>query len=210
MESGSLKIALCYGKLTLNNLPHFAVYVLLLFSLAACAAPPTPAPTERPFDREAETYRIYAAFVGPCGERPMYISPETSPVGGDAYDFINEDLDRENLAPLQRSTMDDFLQNTTSILLDTRYDYGHPVEFITGEKYFAWVEEAGGSRAYATANPDDCGFTTLSQVAFSREKDQALVYVFWSGEDWCHGYFHILHREDSQWDYAGAVRNEIC
>src|SRR5690349_7357221 len=82
-----------------NHMKQMILPLVWLISLTACAAPSTPAPTltptptAPPFDREAETYRIYAAIIGRCvDDQPSYVEPETQPRLGDAFDFINGEL----------------------------------------------------------------------------------------------------------------------
>jgi hypothetical protein len=203
-----------YPYSMLRQQPARLLVLLSAMLFTACAAPSTPAPTVTPtmppFDREAETYRVYAAVIPYCGdERPAYVSPETEVDLHDASEYIREQR-QEGQPELEQSTMDDFLQNTGSIRLDPGYDFGYPVEFMTSYHYQARIDAAGGFDAYASSEPQDCGYTTLSQVGFNSERNQALVLISWYDAFWCYTDYVLLRLENGTWERASATTIIVC
>lgn len=187
--------------------------MILVGALTACGGPPTPAPTATltpvplptatptpAFDRQAETYRVYAAVLSRyCRRGTIALDPNSPSYISKDYGAGFVYYDDEPIV-LEHSTWRDFMLEETPepFALDPDYDYGRTVELMSYSEFAELVEEQGAWESFREANPSHCGHRTLSRVGFNETYTQAVVNE--TVGDFEAVTLLLLQKQDNEWE----------
>lgn len=169
----------------------------------------------QPTDKLNEEYKVYNAVLK-SNKELLIIRDKT-----------NMDEDSKNMKFLEMrgfgiffkelnpETLTEFLtKNETTEKLEEKFSSDITYKFISTEeleKQFAFKSDGEMNwEDFRTQYQKNEKLFTLSRVGFSKEKDQALVFItFWCGFTCGEGNFYILKKENSEWKIVNKIMSWI-
>ena len=199
-----------------HDVPMFKNFLIVFFVLilVACAASPSPSPTPAPGRVEDDQQAVYAALLHKLYTSSNFVimdTTATSPSGVEDTPAILDNI-LQNMHGVDPETADSFrVRNNASFPVSPHMDLGAPYFLLTRDQMKQlFNQNQDGWQLFYEQYPGAPGITTLSQVGFNLNFDQALVYVG-TMSHWLAGagYFVLLNKVNGTWVFDQQIMSWI-
>ena len=190
------------------------LFLLLLFSLAACTAAPTSVPIFSANQINIEEQAVYAALLKQMYSASSFVIMDTTTTEPSGVENTTQTLDYvlQNLHDVAPETADSFrVRNDT--VSPIRPDMNLGIEYVLlsqADRNQIFGQNQSGWEIFYNRYPDAPGITALSRVGFNAAFDQALVYLG-TQSDWLagSGYYLLLKKANGAWTIDQKVMTWI-